>query len=84
MTNESETYDIYYDEEGDFLEVSFGLPPKTEYSEEIESGVFITKDESTDEIKGLGILSFKKRVQILKEVLNKINKRLPLEINIPE
>ena len=79
---EQETYDIYYDEAGDFLEITFGVPPKTEYSEEIEPGVFITKDEKTNEIKGVGILSFKKRVQILKEVLNKINKKLPLEINL--
>lgn len=32
---EQETYDIYYDEQGDFLEITFGLPPKTEYSDEI-------------------------------------------------
>lgn len=82
MNKETETYDIYYDEEGDFLEVSFGVPPKTEYSEEIEPGVFITKDEATDEIKGIGILSFKKRTQILRKVLDKVNKRLPIEINI--
>ena len=68
---ESETYDIYYDEAGDFIEVTFGVPPETEHSEEIEPGVFITKDEKTGEIKGVGILSFKKRIQILKEVLKK-------------
>jgi len=81
---EQETYDIYYDEAGDFLEVTFGIPPKTEYTNEIEPGIFITKDEETDDVKGVGILSFKKRVQILKEVLEKINKKLPLEISIPE
>ena len=42
---------IYYDEEGDFLEIGIGQPPKKEYTEEIESGIFITKDEKTDEIK---------------------------------
>lgn len=84
MKEESETYDIYYDELGDFLEVTFGIPPKTEYSEEIEPGVFITKDKETNEIKGVGILSFKKRVEILKKVLNKINKKLPLDINISQ
>ena len=82
MNEESETYDIYYDEEGDFLEVTFGIPPQTEYSEEIEPGVFVTKDEETDEIKGIGILSFKKRVEVLKKVLDRVNKRLPLDIGI--
>lgn len=79
---EQETYDIYYDEAGDFLEVTFGMPPKKEYSEEIEPGVFITKDEETNEIKGVGILSFKKRVQILNRILGKINKKLPINISV--
>lgn len=83
MIQESETYDIYYDEGADFLEITFGEPPKTEYSEEIESGVFVTRDEETNEAKGVGILNFKKRTQILKNILNKINKKIPLEISLP-
>jgi len=79
---EQETYDIYYDEAGDFLEISFGLPPKTEYSDEIEPGVFITRDEETEEIKGIGILDFKKRTEILKKVLTKINISFPLTIGV--
>ena len=78
---ETNTYEIYYDEEGDFLEVTFGEPPQEEFSDEIEPGVFITKDERTMEIKGIGILSFKKRVQILKRILNKMNIRFPIEIS---
>lgn len=78
---EQETYDIYYDEAGDFLEITFGIPPQEEYSEEIEPGVFITKDEETNEIKGLGILSFKRRVQILNKILDKINKKLPINLS---
>ena len=50
--------------------------------EEIEPGVFIRKDEKTDEIKSIGILSFKKKAQILKKLLQKINLELPLEITI--
>ncbi len=80
MNEEHHTYDIYYDEEGDFLEITFGIPPKKEYSEEIEPGVFITKDEKNDEVKGVSILSFKNRSQILKEILQKFNIKLPLEI----
>lgn len=28
-----ENMSIYYDEEGDFLEITFGLPPEEEYIE---------------------------------------------------
>lgn len=77
-----ETYEVYYDEEGDFLEVSFGAPPETEYTEDIESGIFITKDEETNEVKSIGILDFKKRTEILKRILNSVNKKLPIEISI--
>ena len=80
---EKETYDIYYDEQGDFLEVTFGVPPETEYSEEIEPGVFVTRDEETEEVKGIGVLGFKYRVDILKRILDRFNKRLPIEISIP-
>ena len=76
-----ETYDIYYDEEGDFLEVSFGSPPETEYTEDIDSGVFITKDEKTNEIKSIGILDFKGRKEILREILKKLNISMPIEIS---
>ena len=81
MNQEHHTYDIYYDKEGDFLEITFGIPPKKEYSDEVEPGVFITKDEETEEIKGIGILSFKKRTHILKDLLQKFKLSLPLEIS---
>ena len=84
MKEEHETYDIYYDEEGDFLEVSFGLAPKTEFSEEIEPGVFVTRDEESNEVKSVGILSFKKRAKeaILKKVLKKLGMSIPLDISV--
>ena len=56
----NQTYDIYYDEEADYLEVFFGAPSNC-YANEIETGVFIRKDEKTDEVKSIGIFSFKKR-----------------------
>lgn len=79
---EHNTYDIYYDEESDFLEITFGLPPEKSYAEEIEEGVFIRKDEETNEIIGIGILSFKKRAHILKKLLQKIKIEFPLEIGV--
>ncbi len=80
-----ETFDVYYDELGDFLEISFGLPPETEYTEDLEEGIFITKDRKTDEIKSIGILSFKKRAReaVLKRVLKHLGMSIPLEISVP-
>ncbi len=80
---QNETFEAYYDEEGDFLEVSISLPPKTEYSEEIEPGIFITRNEETNEITSIGILGFKKRANILKKILSQINIKLPIEISVP-
>ena len=78
----SETYDIYYDEEGDYLEVSFGIPPKTEYTEDLDSDeIFITRDRETNEIKSIGIIAFKKRTEILRKVLNKLNLSMPLDVS---
>lgn len=79
-----EAIDIYYDEEGDYLEISFGAPPEKEYTEQLDSEVLITRDENTDEVKSIGILAFKKRANILKEVLKKLNLSMPLEVSISE
>ena len=80
MVKEIETYDIYYDKEGDFLEVSFGEPALEGTTDEIEPGIFITKDIETDRITNIGILDFKKRVQILKRILNQFNLQMPIEV----
>ncbi len=74
-------YEIHYDEESDFLEVFFGEAPEKEYADEIEEGVFITRNEKDDEVYSVGILSFKKRANILKSVLHRLNKKLPKEID---
>jgi len=80
-----ETFDVYYDELGDFLEISFGLPPETEYTEDMEEGIFVTKDRKTNEIKSISILSFKKRAKeaILKKVLKQLGMSIPIEISVP-
>jgi hypothetical protein len=79
---ENNTYEIYYDEQGDFLEVFFGEATKC-YTEEPEQGIFIRKDQETNEIRSIGILSFKKRgAKILDEILIKTNKKLPIQISI--
>ncbi len=67
---------LYYDEEGDFFEMSIGKPTKC-YAEQIEPGIFLRKDESTKEVKSIGILGFKSRSKDLKDII--LN--LPIEIN---
>ena len=52
-------FNIYYDEEGDLLELRVGKPTES-YSEEISDGVFERRDEESEEIKGLTIFNFKK------------------------
>jgi len=81
-----EAIDIYYDEEGDYLEVSFGAPPEKEYTEDLGSEeVLITRDENTNEVKSIGIIAFKKRAkeEILKRVLKQLGMSMPLEISVP-
>ena len=76
------TYEIFYDEDSDLLEVFFGESSKC-YADEIEKGIFIRKDKETHEIKSVEILNFKKRgTKIFKEILERINMRFPLEINV--
>ena len=77
-----EPYDIYYDPEADFLEIIFEAPPNDSHAEEIEPGIFLSKDEETDKIFAVGILSFKKRPRILDEILKKININFPLNIGV--
>ncbi len=67
---------VAYDEEGDFLEISAGKPSNC-YASEVQPGVFLRKDEKTDEVKSIGIMSFKKRSTRFKDI--KLD--LPVDIN---
>ena len=67
---------VYYDDEGDFLEISIGKPTKC-YAEEVQPGIFLRKDEKTNEVRSIGIVSFKKRSKDMKDI--KLN--LPIEVN---
>lgn len=82
MKAKNQTYEIYYDEEGDFLEVSFGKPANEGTTEETEQGIFITRDIETNKITDIGIMDFKKRVDTLGRILKKFNIDLPLKISI--
>jgi len=67
---------VYYDEEGDFLEISVGKPTKC-YASELGQGVFLRIDEKSEEVKSIGILGFKKRTKDLKDI--KLD--IPVEVN---
>ena len=66
---------IYYDEEGDFLEIQLG-----EYTEgyfrDIGEGIAERIDEKTGKVTGLAILSFRKRMEQVKEL------KIPLPLKI--
>lgn len=68
---------IYYDEEGDFLEITIANPPKESYCEDIHEDVYIRKDENTGEVIGIGILNFKYHSEDLKDILS----NAPIKIN---
>jgi uncharacterized protein YuzE len=69
---------VYYDEEGDYLEIRIGEPTEN-YGEEVSDDITIFKDEKTDEVVGIGILNFKKRS---KSNLNNIEIDLPIDIGL--
>ena len=58
---------VYYDEEGDFLEISIGNPTAC-IADEVEPGIFLRKDEKTKQIKSIGILNFKSRSKKPKDI----------------
>lgn len=68
---------VHYDEESDFLEISIGKPTKC-YADEIKPGIFLRKDEKTNEIRSIGIVGFKKRSKALKD----IEFNLPVDISL--
>ena len=58
---------IYYDAEGDFLEINIGKYRKG-YFKDISKGIAERIDEKTGKITGIAILGFRKRTQELKDV----------------
>ena len=75
--------DIYYDEEGDFLEITIANPPKESYCEDIDEDVFIRRDEGTGDVVGLGILNFKEHAKDLKDILVKAPVKINFELTEP-
>lgn len=68
---------IYYDIEGDFLEINIGEYTRG-YFKDIGEGIAERIDEKTGKITGVAILGFKKKTQQMHDV--KIDLPLQLEI----
>ena len=54
---------LYYDEEGDFLEISIGEPVEC-YAQEIEPGVFMRISKNEGDVRSISILDFRKRAHL--------------------
>lgn len=57
-----ENMNIYYDEEGDFLEITNGDISNC-YFDNLGNGIFQIIDKTTKEVKGISIHSFKARTK---------------------
>ena len=68
---------IYYDEEGDFLEITSG-DISNSYFDNVGNGIFEIVDNGTKDVKGVAIFSFKVRTKKLEE----IKLSLPFDFNI--
>jgi hypothetical protein len=68
---------LYYDEEGDFLEFHIGPYTKGHF-QNLGQGIFKRIDDKTRKATGIAIMGFKKRSQGLKDI--KVS--LPIELKI--
>lgn len=68
---------VYYDEQGDYLEIRIATP-RENYGDHITDDIVIFRDEETDEAVGIGIFNFKKRTKDL----HKIKLDLPIDIGL--
>ena len=62
-----EEMSIYYDEEGDLLEISIGDISNC-YFDSIGGGIFKITDKETKKVKGIVVHNFKKRTKNLDEI----------------
>jgi len=63
----SSELNLYYDEEGDFLELNIGGYAEG-YFKNLGNGVFERINKKTNKVTGIAIHGFKKRTQGLKDV----------------
>ncbi len=68
---------LYYDEEGDFLEISMGKYSEG-YFKNLGNDIFERIDKKTKKTTGVAVFNFKKRT----EKLDDINVELPFKIQL--
>ncbi len=66
-----ENMNIYYDEEGDYLEITNGDISNC-FFDNLDNGIFQIVDKFTNEIKGIIIHSFRARTRELDEIKLKL------------
>ena len=62
-----ENMNIYYDEEGDFLEITNGDISNC-YFDNLGNGLFQIIDKESGQVRGIAIFSFKTRTRNLEEI----------------
>ena len=72
-----EKLNVYYDQEGDFLELRIGKPTSS-YYDNLGNDIFQRIDEKTGKVKGVAIFNFKKRTEKLKG----IDVPLPVQVKL--
>ncbi|MEX0920036.1 MAG: hypothetical protein WDZ69_00450 [Candidatus Pacearchaeota archaeon] len=72
-----EQMSIYYDEEGDYLEVMFGKSD-SDYGDHLSEDIVLFKDQKTENILGIGVFNFKKHTKELDD----LKVKLPVKINL--
>ena len=68
---------LYYDEEGDYLEINLGEYTEG-YFKNLGNGIFQIVDKKTNKVIGVSIAGFKKRT----EKDHNLSLSLPLELNV--
>ncbi len=68
---------LYYDEEGDFLEIQIGGYTEGSFKN-LGDGIFERLDKKTKKVTGIAVMGFRKRTESLGDV--KVS--LPVEIKI--
>lgn len=68
---------LYYDKEGDFLELQVEEYAKGSFKN-LGDGIFERIDEKTKQVTGIAIMGFKKRM----EQKNEVKISLPIEIHL--
>lgn len=67
---------IYYDKEGDYLEILFGEPTQSYFEKVGGKDIFVRIDEKTKKVRGYSITSFMKKISKNGEIEINPNERV--------